>query len=36
MRRVSALRLFPLFAFALSCARPPQPARVATFEAESG
>jgi TolB protein len=29
-------RLLPLLAAALSCARPPQPARIATFEAEPG
>ena len=31
-----ARRLLPLFAVALSCARPPQPARVAAFGAEAG
>ena len=36
MRPFFARRLLPLLAVALSCARPPQPARVATFDAEAG
>ena len=34
--RSSLRRLLPLLAVALSCARPPQPARVPTFDAEPG
>jgi TolB protein len=36
MRPSFARRLLPLLAVALTCARPPQPARVATFDAEAG
>jgi len=36
MRQCFVRRLLPLLAVALSCARPPQPARVATFDAEPG
>jgi TolB protein len=36
MRQRFVRRLLPLLAAALSCARPPQPARIAAFDAEPG
>src|SRR5215217_2613371 len=36
MRPPFVSRLLPLLAVALSCAHPPKPARIATFEAEAG